>query len=284
MASDKTKKLKIETVREWLTLDRAAKALTPYFEDEVEPIDLLQLALEQKITLSVLLATSEHALRAEATQATEELENEIFGQKSLINGLEIRARKKRNYTKREVEETKYSKPMRLKVQNPITVKAEKYQLLLTLDSTANVSNISGVWDLPILEGSEQEIERLIHRYLFDEDEDEDLTFEELIESNNYSMPIKPIWLVNPDHSEWQQLQEQREEQDRIEEAERYNIPHENPFSIFFIDFDGSLMRKFMTIPEISEDINLLNDSEQKLTVEKILIRASHLEQGFQWKK
>ena len=285
MATDKTKKFKMESVREWLPLDRAAKALTPYFEDEVEPADLLQLALEQKITLSVLLTTNEPALRAEVAPATEELEEELLGKRHVNNGVEIHVRKKRTYVQEEEKEAKPQKPIRLKHQNPKTIKAEKYDLLLTLDSTTPVSDVSGIWDLPIFEGSKQEIEDFLHSHLFDgEGEDEEQTFEEWLESDHDYRPVDPIWLVNSDHTEWLQLQEKREEQDRIEEAERYQVPHENPFSMFFMDFDGSLTKKFLAIPEVAEDFKLLIDSERTLSVEQLLKRATSLEQGTNIKK
>jgi hypothetical protein len=285
MAMDKTKKFKMESVREWLPLDRAAKALTPYFEDEVEPADLLQLALEQKIKLSVLLTTSEPALGAEVTPSTEALEEQLLDKKYINNGVEIRVREKRTYyVEGEDKEKKDVKPIRLKRQNPRTIEAEKYNLLLAIDSKAPVTHVSGIWDLPIFEGSKQEIEDLLHSYLFDnededEDEDEEMTFEEWMESNHDYRPVDPMWLVNSDHTEWLQLQEKREEQDRVAEAERYQIPHENPFSMFLMDFDGSLMKKFMAIPEVAEDFKLLRDSERALSVEQLLKKATSVERG-----
>ena len=62
MKGDAVKKL--FKLKEWLTLNEAAKRLTVSFGEEISEVDCLQLALDGHITISILLSDSRYAVKA----------------------------------------------------------------------------------------------------------------------------------------------------------------------------------------------------------------------------
>ncbi len=62
---------KLFKLKEWLTLEDAAKRLTTSFEEEISEADCLQLALDRHITISVLLDSSVYVIASEVIKTTQ---------------------------------------------------------------------------------------------------------------------------------------------------------------------------------------------------------------------
>ena len=64
---------KILTLRDWLTLEEAAEHLSMLFDERVVPVELLRLALDGELTLSVRFVNHAHAKRAHLVSRKEQM-------------------------------------------------------------------------------------------------------------------------------------------------------------------------------------------------------------------
>ena len=71
-------KSKLLNLREWLTVPDAARHLSNVFEEEVSEADILRLALDEHLKLSVYFVNHAHAIRGKVV-SYEEKDKEIKG-------------------------------------------------------------------------------------------------------------------------------------------------------------------------------------------------------------
>jgi hypothetical protein len=150
---------KLFSVKEWLTLDDAAKHLSIVFGEEVTRPDILRLALDKRLTLSVDFVNHANARKGKL-KPIEECVVSIFpnlvrNPKELLDGFN----RKVPYAEieklaPEIREALNSGEMIL-VPEGLSYRENEF---LVLDDA--IESINGVWDLPMMGGEALDVEHL----------------------------------------------------------------------------------------------------------------------------
>src|ERR1700722_180618 len=158
--SKKNELPKLFSFKEWLTLDDAAKHLSVLFGEEVTRADILRLALDERLTLSVDFVNHANARKGKL-RPIEECVVSIFpsrvrNPKEVLDGF----LKKVPYADLdrlapEIREALNTGEM---ILLPAGLPYREKEFLVLDDA---VGSISGVWDLPMIGGEALDVE---HRY------------------------------------------------------------------------------------------------------------------------
>lgn len=161
MPSRKPKAGKLFSLKEWLSLEDAARHLSLLFDEEVTVPDVLRLGLDHRLTLSVWFVNHTYARKGKLVPLSE-------CQMRILPNLDLKDLKGWRPDRRLVTQDELTA-----IYPTIKEAVEAGDIYITPDAIhytdddqwlvleKEVKSISGIWDLPVLAGEQLDIE---HRY------------------------------------------------------------------------------------------------------------------------
>lgn len=144
-------KSKLFKLKEWLTLPETAKYLSSLFDEEVSEVDVLRLALDGHLKLSVHLPNPTNVIRGDVVSEEESIRKEMEVPRHL---LEATYRAKFPEFDGDIDQVEFGTPT---VMESINIDDKRF---INLDK--KITTIKGVYDLPLFGGERLDIE---HEYL-----------------------------------------------------------------------------------------------------------------------